>query len=59
MLAAGVMCVSPSYLVDWLAHPWQDLAPHRLFGCQPGDEIAALEEARKSTGEQQERSMSF
>jgi hypothetical protein len=59
MLDAGVMCVSPSYLVDWLAHPWQDLAPHRLFGCQPGAEIAALEEARKSTGEPQERSMSF
>jgi hypothetical protein len=59
MLAAGVMCVSPSYLVDWLAHPWQDLAAHRLLGCQPSEEIAALEEARKSTGEPQERSMSF
>jgi hypothetical protein len=59
MLAAGVLCVSPSYLVDWLAHPWQDLGQHRLFGCQPSDEVAALEEARKSSGEAQERSMSF
>eukprot|EP00775_Hariotina_reticulata_P014746 gene14746-14915_t len=60
-LAAGVVCVPPAYLVDWLAHPWQDLKHHQLFSCKPhaDSEVPLLEEARKLDGQPQEPSISF
>jgi hypothetical protein len=61
--AAGVVCVPPAYLVDWLAHPWQDLKHHHMFGCKAdaaGSEVLLLEAARKLDGQpQQEPSISF
>jgi hypothetical protein len=48
--AAGVPCVSSAYLVDWVAHPWTELGPHRLFGTAPGRKLAALEAARRAGG---------
>ena len=31
LLAAGVPCVAPEYVVDWVAHPWSSLAQHYIF----------------------------
>lgn len=60
LLQAGVVCVSPSYLVDWLAQPWQGLEQHYLFGSSPqdGSELQQLEAGRDQEGQAQ-RSMSF
>ena len=68
--AAGLSCVGPSYLVDWVAHPWTPLAPqHRLFGTEAGAAVAKLEAARSKGGgsrgaaseeeEEEAQSMSF
>jgi hypothetical protein len=48
-------------LVDWLAHPWQGLEQHYLFGSKPqkGGELQQLEAARDHEGQQQQQSMSF
>lgn len=61
LLAAGVVCVSPSYLVDWLAHPWVSLEQHYLFDSCPeqGTELQQLEASRVSEGQGQQQSMSF
>lgn len=60
-LDAGIVCVAPSYLVDWLAHPWQGLEQHYLFGSKPqeGGELPQLENARNQDGQGQQQSMSF
>lgn len=62
-LAAGLPCVSPAFLVEWLADPWQDLSTHFLFGSKPtgSSELAALEAARgEGRGAQEpQRSESF
>lgn len=60
-LEAGVVCVTPSYLVDWLAHPWQGLEQHYLYGSRPveGGELAQLESGRDQDGQRQQQSMSF
>jgi hypothetical protein len=51
-------------LVDWLAHPWQGLEQHYLFGSKPqeGGELQQLEATRDQDGQQQQQqqqSMSF
>ncbi len=60
---AKLLCVSPSYLVEWVAHPWAPLGPqHRRFGTLPGRALAALEAGRGGGGEggdEDGRSMSF
>lgn len=61
LLDAGVVCVLPSYLVDWLAQPWQGLEQHYLFGSRPqdGSELQQLEAARDHEGRAQQQSLSF
>jgi hypothetical protein len=45
-LTSGVPCVSTSYFIDWVAHPWQPLTPHFLFGTEPTEKLALLEAQR-------------
>jgi hypothetical protein len=61
LLDAGVVCVSPAYLVDWLAHPWASLEQDYLFGSSPqeGGALQQLEAARDHEGQRQQQSMSF
>lgn len=60
LLAAGVACCRPQYVVDYLAHPWQPLDPHRLWGSTAGAELATLEAARAQDGQGQPQcSISF
>lgn len=63
LLAAGVTCVTPSYLIDWLAQPWDGLAQHYLFGTEKDlcQELQQLEAARQQDQQQQpqQQSMSF
>lgn len=56
-----MVCVLPSYLVDWLAQPWQGLEQHYLFGSRPqdGSELQQLEAARDHEGRAQQQSLSF
>jgi len=58
---AGVPCVSPAYLVDWLAQPWLSLEQHYLFGDQAAQsgELQQLEAARGAEGQGQQQSASF
>jgi hypothetical protein len=43
---SGLLCVTPLFLVDWVAHPWQGLQGHVLCGWQEGGEVARLVAAR-------------
>lgn len=56
-----MVCVTPSYLVAWLAHPWQGLEQHYLYGSRPveGGELAQLEAGRDQAGQRQQQSISF
>eukprot|EP00798_Chlamydomonas_sp_ICE-L_P030054 gene30054-35025_t len=43
---AGVPCVDPQYIIDWLAHPSNSLEKHYLFSTSPGPELDHLERMR-------------
>lgn len=43
---SGLLCVSPLFLVDWVAHPWRGLQGHVLCGWEEGGEVARLAAAR-------------
>lgn len=45
LLAAGTLVVVPSYIIHWLAHPWEPLEAHHLHG-SPSAKVASLEKAR-------------
>jgi hypothetical protein len=44
--ASGLVCVTPSYLVDWVARPWGVLDEHVVCGRRRGGEVARLEAGR-------------
>eukprot|EP00884_Botryococcus_braunii_P012144 jgi/Botrbrau1/20930/Bobra.0135s0060.1 len=46
LLALQVTCVSPLYVVEWLARPWSDLASHVLFGSKAVGTLAVAENQR-------------
>jgi hypothetical protein len=44
--ASGLVCVTPAYLVDWVAQPWASLDEHVVAGRRKGGELGRLEAAR-------------
>ena len=60
LLKAQVACATPQYIVDWLAHPAQDLASHLLHGSREGTKLAAMVADRsKSPDDMEEQSCSL
>ncbi len=59
LLAAGVPCCDPLYLMDFVAQPWAPLTSHYKFGCTAPPELKVLEEDRGRDTRPVEHSMSF
>ncbi|GMH35137.1 hypothetical protein BSKO_03005 [Bryopsis sp. KO-2023] len=47
-LNSGVTCVTTEYVINWVAHPQEDLGQYRLFDCKGTQELKAMEKARGS-----------
>jgi hypothetical protein len=46
LLALQVACVTPLYIVEWLARPWAELGSHVLFGSIADGNLATAQQQR-------------
>ncbi|KAK9811029.1 hypothetical protein WJX73_007693 [Symbiochloris irregularis] len=53
LLKAKVPCVTREYVIDWLAHPWNELGDHVLFGGKVEGALLAAQKARAVSPEEE------